>query len=159
MALNNRQTKKQTRIKTIKAHKPSSQQLENVRPSNTEIFSFLKNQFQRTDEEMFVPLAAKDSGWIDLQFHDTSNINYNQINGDADADDEVTIEISETGESRQQSPMVLLFPNLSDVDLAKKTSPTDITKLLVGQKVNTKYFKPAKKPHFSQVSIVTKCFI
>lgn len=98
-----------------------------------------------------MPLAAKDSGWVDLQFHDANRANYNQVNGDAD--DEITIELFE-GEGREQSPIVMLFPNLSNADLSKKTSPTDITKMLVGQKPNTKYLKSSKKPYFFQVSVV-----
>lgn len=153
MALNNRQMKKSTHIKTIKAHKAPTQQQENVPQSNTNQSSFSKNQFQRIDAETFTPLAAKDSGWVDLRIHDTNNANYSQINGDVDTDDEVTIELCE-GDRRQQSPMALLFPNLSEADLTRKTSPTAITKLLVGQKVNLKYLKNAKKnPQFFQVSV------
>lgn len=101
-------------------------------------------------------LAAKDSGWVDLRFHSAT---YSQINGDTDADDEVTIEICEGESSRQQSPMALLFPNVSEADLTRKTSPTAITKLLVGQKVNLKYLKNPKNAHahFSQVSQYNDC--
>lgn len=150
-SFNNRQTQCNGRVKTIKAHKPSMQQMENVRHSN-QFCSFSNNFFQRTDEENYVPLAAKDSGWADLSFHDaiTTN-NHSQVSGDAD--DEVTIEIVEGENSRrQQTPMVLLFPNLSDVDLTRKTSPTDITKLLVGRKPNLKYLRGTKKTQFFQVS-------
>lgn len=99
-----------------------------------------------------MPLAAKDSGWVDLQFHDANKANYNQMNGDAD--DEITIELYDE-ETRQQSPIAMLFPNLSDADLSQKTSPTDITKMLVGQKPNTKYLKSCKKTYFLQVSCNT----
>lgn len=96
-----------------------------------------------------MPLAAKDSGWVDLQFHEANRANYSQVSGDAD--DEITIEIAEGG-AVQQSPMAMLFPNVSDADLSRQTSPTDIARMLVGQKANNKYLRATKKAQFLQVS-------
>lgn len=151
MALNNRQEKKGSKIKKlIRAHRPPPPQPNNVnQPTFTCIFLKENSFFQGLNEETYVPLAAKDSGWVDLHFHDANKAGYSQVQGDAD--DEITIEIVD-GDSKQQSPMSLLFPNLNDDDLTQKTSPTDITRMLVGKKPNMKCLNVSKRAHFFQVS-------
>lgn len=89
-----------------------------------------------------------------MEFQDINRASYSQSLVFGDADDEITIQVID-GDSRGKSPIRLLFPNLSDVDLTQKTSPTDITKMLVGQKPNSKYLKNAKKSRYLQVNRIS----
>lgn len=95
------------------------------------------------EDNDFVPLAAKDSTWVDLDFY---NPNFSTNFEDEEYDEDMQSLDGEVDSSNQQ-PFFILFPDMSSnaSELSAMESTTDITKMLVGKKANFSHIRSSKK--------------
>nr|XP_022912973.1 uncharacterized protein LOC111423827 isoform X1 [Onthophagus taurus] len=99
--------------------------------------------YSSQSEEGFIPLAARDSKWVDLAFY---NPNFKSQQEDECDEEELQI-IDEDGLIQ---PIFLLFPGLADEskdssNLLTNVSTSDVTKMLVGQKADFSHMRSSRK--------------
>ena len=116
--------------KKIPPHQNSGNGSKSVTPSSDE-------------DNDFVPLAAKDSNWVDLNFY---NPNFCANFEDAEYDEDMQ-NLDVEGNSSNQQPLFILFPDMSSNASVLSTleSTTDITKMLVGKKADFNHIRSSKK--------------
>lgn len=96
-----------------------------------------------SSNESFIPLAARDSKWVDLAFY---NPNFGNQQEDEDLDEEELQSVDVDGNGKP--PLLILFPGLSEkesVNLGQTGSTSDITKLLVGQKADFSRMRSSRR--------------
>lgn len=108
---------------------------------------FIWQKENSSDQESYLPPAAKDSTWVGLQVY--NNPHCTPDAEDSDDEEEVVQIINSEREDRH--PILIIFPGLKEVYPKQATivsgseSTTNITKSLVGQKADFAYLKTAKK--------------
>lgn len=146
---NSKQHKKKR--KAIRVHKlPPSSSTESV--SSKRLFCaflldnsiFVVTYFLKSDDDQsYLPPAAKDSGWIDLQVHDP-------ISSCSIGDDEDLIQIIGE-ETESKPPILLLFPGLKEINSNNETigpeseCTANMIRTLVGQKPDFSFLKNANQ--------------
>ncbi|GJQ85622.1 hypothetical protein Trydic_g20172 [Trypoxylus dichotomus] len=100
-----------------------------------------------SSDEAFIPLASRDSKWVDLAFY---NPNFENQQEEDDSEEEELQIVNVDGNAKP--PLLILFPGLSEKENASVASnigqvgsTSDITKLLVGQKADFSRMRSSRK--------------
>lgn len=94
-----------------------------------------------SNQEHFIPLAAKDSEWVGLSFYNP----YFQSAQDYEVLEETELQNVGTNNSHENMPIYLMFPRLKEAKILPAESTTNVTRFLVGQKADFSHIKSTKK--------------